>query len=793
MKAVIMAGGEGTRLRPLTCGVPKPMVPILNKPMMEHILNLLRSHGIREIASTLWYLPKDVTDYFGDGSEFGVTMEYFVEEEPLGTAGSVKNAEDFLDETFIVVSGDSLTDIDLTRAVEFHRSKNAVATIVLTRVSNPLSYGIVITNEDGRIQQFLEKPSWSEVFSDTVNTGIYVLEPEVLQLFGRGENFDFSRDLFPKLLKQKAPLYGYVADGYWSDVGNLDVYRQVQQDCLDGKVRIVLPEPRAEGLFIEEGAVIDPDVVVAGPVYIGRGARVEAGVELGQYTVIGPNCLVSAGASIKRSTLWAGAQVGSGSELRGCVLGQNARVQQRVKIFEGAVVGDNTAVGSHSTIMPGAKVWPWKRIASGSTLKQSIVWGHQERPSLFSKTGITGDLQGQLPLEDIVRVGLSYGEFLGSGKRVLVTCDGSANARVAKRALIAGLLNGGLNVLDAGTAVGNITRFGTRLFRTQGALHCESLSDTSGLVNIQCWNEQGYLLSKSEQRKLENIFLRDDYPRHADGELGELSFVPGLSDRYLDALAKTYQAARGTLKVGVRALSDRTRALGELIADFLERAGYQLAEGNHEGQITVVVDDDGWYFEDERGQRVDEDTWWGIFAQVLKKRARHAIPMPVRVSEHISKLAHDAGLKVHWTRLEPQFWMEAATELGITTGDDEVEFFPYIEPLASIGEVLHYISSQDSRLADLVSVPETSSSTKQILCPWSEKGRVMRQLIGQTNPENTLYLDGIKEYTDTGWALVVPDGDEPVFRIYSEAQSPEEAEALADYYAKLIMTHIDEE
>ena len=240
MKAVIMAGGEGTRLRPLTCNLPKPMVPIVHKPMMEHILNLLKAHSIHEIASTLWYLPQDVMDYFGDGSQFGVSMEYFVEEEPLGTAGSVKNAEDFLNETFVVVSGDSLTDIDLSKAVAFHRERNAVATLVLTRVANPLNYGIVITGEDGRIRQFLEKPSWSEVFSDTVNTGIYVLEPEVLQEFAKGQNVDFSRDLFPKLLAKEAPIYGYIADGYWSDVGNLEVYRQAQQDCLDGKVRIDL-------------------------------------------------------------------------------------------------------------------------------------------------------------------------------------------------------------------------------------------------------------------------------------------------------------------------------------------------------------------------------------------------------------------------------------------------------------------------------------------------------------------------------------------------------------------------
>ena len=792
MKAVIMAGGEGTRLRPLTCNLPKPMVPICNKPMMEHIVNLLKLHQIREIASTLWYLPRDVMDYFGDGSDFGVTMEYFVEEEPLGTAGSVKNAEHFLDETFIVVSGDSLTDIDLTKAVAFHRARKAVATLVLTRVSNPLNYGIVITREDGRIAQFLEKPSWSEVFSDTVNTGIYVLEPEVLQEFARGQNFDFSRDLFPKLLAKQAPLYGYVAEGYWSDVGNLEVYRQAQQDCLDGKVRINLGTPRPGSVYVEEGAELSADVQITGPVYIGRGAQIAAGVRLGKYSVIGPNCRIACGASLKRVTLWSGVQVGSGSELRGCVCAQNVRIERRAKLFEGVVIGENAEVGSYSTLRPNTKVWPEKRVASGTTLKQSLVWGSQERPSLFSKWGITGDLRADLPLEEIVRVGLSYGAFLGAGRRVLVTSDGSPNARVAKRALIAGLLNGGLNVLDAGTVVANLTRLGAPLYRADGALHCQSFASQPGLVNIQCWDSRGRFLSKSDQRRLENIFLRDDYPRVSDGQLGELSFVTGLSDRYLEVLSKVYRAAREGYVVSVKQASPGAQALTALVKEFLMRAGYQLAQSGEGSHVTVVVDDEGWYLQDEAGQRLSDAAWWTVFTYALKAKARQSIAFPVHISEQVSQVAQEAGLDVRWTRLEPQFWMEAASELGIAEGD-EVEVFPYIEPLASIGVVLRFASSTQTKLVDLLEPPKTYTKSKVVLCPWKDKGRVMRELIGRTQPENTLYLDGVKEYTSTGWALVVPDGDEPVFQIYSEAATPEEADALVEYYANMISSQIDEE
>ena len=238
MKAVIMAGGKGTRLRPLTSHLPKPMVPLLDRPCMEYIIDLLKRHGITEIAVTVQYLPQVIRSHFGDGSEYGVSLHYFEEIMPLGTAGSVKNAEAFLDETFLVISGDALTDFDLSQAIAYHREKQALGTLVLTRVEVPLEYGVVMTQEDGRIIRFLEKPSWSEVFSDTVNTGIYVLEPEMLSFFEPEQTFDFSKDLFPLVMKRDLPLYGYVADGYWSDIGNLTQYRETQFDMLNGHVEV---------------------------------------------------------------------------------------------------------------------------------------------------------------------------------------------------------------------------------------------------------------------------------------------------------------------------------------------------------------------------------------------------------------------------------------------------------------------------------------------------------------------------------------------------------------------------
>ncbi len=241
MKAVIMAGGFGTRLRPLTCNTPKPMVPLANKPMMHHIVDLLKQHGITDLIASLFFFPDVITCYFGDGSRFGVTMKYVRADADYGTAGSVRNATYGMNERIMVISGDVLTDFDLTAAIRFHEEKKAKATIVLTHAKNPLQFGVVITAADGKITRFLEKPSWGEVFSDTINTGIYILEPEVLEMIPYREDYDFSKDLFPLLLRQDAGLYGCVADGYWRDIGNLNEYQDAHIDILNGVVKVETP------------------------------------------------------------------------------------------------------------------------------------------------------------------------------------------------------------------------------------------------------------------------------------------------------------------------------------------------------------------------------------------------------------------------------------------------------------------------------------------------------------------------------------------------------------------------
>ena len=395
-----MAGGEGTRLRPMTANQPKPMLPVANRPIMEHVLRLLKRHGFDETIVTVQFLAALVRNYFGDGEEFGMSLQYATEEMPLGTAGSVRNAEDALrDEPFLVISGDALTDMDLTAMVKFHKEKGALVTVGLARMPNPLEFGIVITQEDGRIQRFLEKPTWGQVFSDTVNTGLYVMEPEVLAEVPPGEMVDWSGDVFPKLLKRGAPLFGYVSDGYWEDVGTHESYLKAQADVLDRRVQTdIAGFEVSPGVWVAEGAEVDPDAVLTGPLCIGDYAKIEAGAHLREYTVIGSNVVVKEGAFLHRAVVHNNVYVGQGVTLRGCVIGKNTDVMRLARIEEGAIVGDECVIEPEAYLSAKVKVYPFKTIEAGAVVNNSVIWESRGQRTLFGPRGvIRADQRGGHP------------------------------------------------------------------------------------------------------------------------------------------------------------------------------------------------------------------------------------------------------------------------------------------------------------------------------------------------------------------------------------------------------------
>jgi NDP-sugar pyrophosphorylase family protein len=341
MKGVILAGGEGTRLRPLTLSLPKPVVPIVDRPLLRHQLDLLGSAGVSEIVFSVAYRPERVQAVFGDGGSFGKRIVYAVEESPLGTGGAVKNAAPHLDDLTIVFNGDVLTNVDLPAIVAEHRASGARATLVLTRVANPAAFGLVETDETGRVRRFIEKPDPTEITTDTVNAGIYILDTEALDLIPPHEVYSIERGFFPALLRRGDLVRAHIHRGYWIDVGTPEKYLQVHRDILDGRFPVDLEGRRERGGVVHADASVAAGANLVPPFYVGPGCRVDAGAQLGPHATLVGGVSLAAEARIRDSVIWTGAEVGERAEVEGALLGPGVRLGADARAGRGVVLGED--------------------------------------------------------------------------------------------------------------------------------------------------------------------------------------------------------------------------------------------------------------------------------------------------------------------------------------------------------------------------------------------------------------------------------------------------------------------
>ena len=343
MKGLILAGGKGTRLRPLTLNTPKPIVPVANRPFLLYQLDLMKSAGITEIILSLSYQPRKIEDLLKDGADYDVLVRYAVESAPLGTAGAFKNAEAWIEGPTVVFNGDVLTSLDLGALIETHREKGAVATIFLTPVEDPTAYGLVETDSSGRIHRFLEKPGMDEITCNTINAGIYVLEPSLLEHMPQGKPFSFERELFPALLEKGEPMYAVVPDCYWIDIGTPDKYLEVHRDILQGKFRSPEIPPSALGADSIPAQAVDDKSLVGAGTTIREGARIEA-------SVIGPNCKIDAGAHITDSVIWSGNTIDADARISSSILGRGCYVGRSAALKPGTVLGGKSVVTDYSSL-----------------------------------------------------------------------------------------------------------------------------------------------------------------------------------------------------------------------------------------------------------------------------------------------------------------------------------------------------------------------------------------------------------------------------------------------------------
>jgi len=823
MKAVIMAGGFGTRLRPLTHNLPKPLIPMANKPMMEHIVDLLRRHGFADLVTLLHFQPELIEGHFGDGAESGVRMSYVGATEDYGTAGAVKNAESRLGERFLVVSGDILTDFDLTDAVKFHDEKGADLTILLTRVENPLQYGVVITEPDGRISRFLEKPTWSEVFSDTVNTGIYLLEPSVLGLIPPGKEFDFSKDLFPLMMREGKRLCGYIAAGYWRDVGDLLEYRLAHQDILAGKVKVQIPGRRVEGLdkdiWLGHGTRVDFTVGLRGTVLIGKNTRVEANARI-TNSVIGDNCIVEEGAVVTDSILWNNVYIGRGAVLKENVVGRASEVKARARLFEGALVSDDCRIGEGSIVRADVKVWPQKVVEDGATLSTSLVWGERWARSLFGAYGVTGLGNIEISPEFAAKLGAAFGASLREHSIVRTSRDPHRTSRIINRAIVCGLLSAGVDVHDLRVAPVPLVRYKMGVHGAVAGVHVRKSPFDPELIDIKCFDERGLDISSSREKGIERLFFREDFRRAKIDATGGLSFPEYAVEAYqqgaLDFIDCAAVRARG-LKLVIdysygSAATIFPAILGKLgcevialnaymdeskvtkTAEEFQRSLKQLCEIVRilGADLGVMLDTgaEKLFLVDDKGDLLGDDLALAAIALlVARTQLAGRVGVPITASAVLEQVVGPHGFTVTRTRIAPRAQMEAATQEGMVfVGDAYGGFiFPRFQPafdaMLATMKILEMLALSDLTLHEAIrQIPKQVSVRDQVPCPWEMKGTLMRILIEETKHERVELTDGVKIHLGGEWVILYPDQEKPFFHIVAEAEGRARAEQLVGSY-----------
>ena len=773
MKAIIMAGGEGSRLRPMTCDCPKPMLPLLGRPVMAYALDLLRRHGVQEAGVTLMYLPRRVSDCFGDGTQAGMHLRYFVEDKPLGTAGSVALAREFLDETFFVLSGDGVTDCDLSAALRFHREKGALATMVLRHVENPLEYGVVSADHEGRVIRFVEKPGWSEVSADTVNTGIYILEPRALSYIPPDQSFDFGKDLFPLLLEKGEPLYAFIMDGYWCDIGDAQSFLRAHADALDGRIRLPMPA-RPGAVNRMPGARIDRSAVLEGPCYIGRDVQIGPGARIGAYTVLGDGCRVGAYASIKRSVLLSGVDVQEHAQVRGAVVMEQAVLGPGSSLFEECVLGSRTQLGAGASAVSGVRIWPDKRIPEDVHVEKNVVWGDVHREEF------RGDCLPLSRLEDCIRAVWAY-VSVTRVRSALLCGEGSTVAEAWIQAVRSALMSCGVQVVLGGGGQLPQARYQLRSIAADGGCYvCPGC--------LRFLDEAGIELPGAVQRQIQQRMIREEgaqplrrvYRRPAVMRGGNLYYLGYL--RMLGTLPEK-QVAVCTQEEGLLELAEAAfRQAGCLVRAEWEEELMELGPFetgiwlNEDGGSFLIADDEGVLAESEEEL---------LRAWVLLQAGERQLILPARATHSVDLLAEREGAQVRRVRSESAELLHAMLE------ESPVQFMMRTDGIYAALCTLRALKDTGLTLKQWKKdMPILKRSVRTVPMEYAARGRALARLgEGESRADLT---EGMRVEDEQGWAFVSPGTDRQECTVVGEAYDMEAASELCDRYVEKLLKALSE-
>jgi mannose-1-phosphate guanylyltransferase/phosphomannomutase len=829
MKAVVMAGGFGTRIQPLTNSRPKPMLPIINKPMMEHTMMTLKDLGITEFIVLLYFKPEIIKDYFGDGSKFGIKINYVVPDDDYGTAGAVKLAQELIgDENFIIISGDLVTDFDFKKIFDYHEEKNAKLSITLTSVENPLEFGVVIANEQGKIQKFLEKPSWGEVFSDTINTGIYIIEPEILNYIPKGENYDFGKDLFPRLMREGVELIAGNAEGYWRDVGNPESYRDVYDDILNGKVNLKIPGEKtvfpSGVLYSEMPYEFEKGVEIIGTVILGKNVRLAKGVKLNNV-VLGDNVSIGADSKIRNSVMWNDITVGKNAMLDACVICNNNTIGKNVTVKAGLILAEGCEVGQLVNVEKDVTIWADKVIEDASIVSNSLILGSKYKNSIFENGMVSGHSNVELSCEMVTKLAESFGAQLPVGSTVLISRDYHKNSRMLKRAFLGGLLSAGINVIDYSDIPSAVLRcsLSSHDEYTAGVHFRQKLEDPSSTV-ITFYNNEALRINSDIAKKIEKAFFKDTFRRVDYSKIGAITESDHVReyDIYKKGVENLLHAHQFKC-VDCRIAVDMMHGMAsEVFPDILNELGvdnimfnaypdeHRLANiktlkkqsTNDMSAVVKALNLDAGFMLYPYGQRLDIMCDEG---KLLGRQGSLYVVLTllnmVAKSEGVIKkvfLPTWAADIVYFDSLEisrgqyGNFKKDKLKQYDlIATGEGNfafTEFATHRDSMFATLKILEMMLNLGVKLSDIIaSIPSFYYKASEIECTQALKGKMMRMFLEDAKGKKSSTIDGVKIWLDENdWILMIPDQYSDQLNLYIQAQTEEKGKEIIETYSAKI-------
>lgn len=829
MKAVVMAGGFGTRIQPLTSSVPKPMIPVFNKPMMEYIILSLKKAGIKEIAILLYFKPDVIKNHFGDGSSLGLKIHYFTPDDDYGTAGAVKKAEKFLNERFIVVSGDLVTDFNIPEIIGYHEAKESKATITLTSVSDPLQFGVVITDSEGKIVRFLEKPGWGEVFSDTINTGIYVFEPEILNFIPENKPFDFSKDLFPSIMASGTPIYGFNAKGYWRDVGNPDSYRSSLQEITQGLVKLEFDGERKEFdtgvLYYGTNLKMDKSAKIAGLVVVGDNCVIDENVTITD-SCMGDNCCIGENSSITKSILWNNVKIGEKAKLVNAVLCDNVLIGGKVKSENGVIIAENTKVGNQVVFEKDIMVWPDKQIEEGSIVSSNLIWGDKWKNSIFEGGKVSARTNMELSSEMAAKLGAAFGSMLPQGARILISRDYHRASRMLKRSFLGGLLSTGVNAVDLQMSALPAMRYKLTTFGEVGGVHFRQSPNDQTHTEILFFDESGDNLDSGAEKNLERIFFRENFRRVTHNEIGDINEKQMVKEFYVENFLRGIDVNLLRVKSAQIVVDLLNGTTETILPSILHKSGIDA----------VILNADHDELKLSRAQHQIENAFTQISSIVKALKAEAGFIM-YPSGERMAAIDDKGGIlqgdrlllvvlllidktvdkkvKVYLPAFAPTVLDGLLKNVEIVRGKftalkcsflrdfyfvgDTRNYFRFIDHCTSPDamfacvKIIEMLGKTGKPLSAIVKeLPEYEYFHSVMSCPVEVKGYLMRKMSEEAREKDASFLDGIKIMFKHGWAHMIPDQYSPNVHLYVEGKTKADGGKLHSEYVEKINAWIAE-